>query len=223
MSRYYADKLSAEKLKKCYEIAPPRVNQYLREEINFVLSQTTPTSLVLELGCGYGRVLEKLCDKSHEVVGIDNSFSSLGLAAEKLINYPNVRLIAMDAVNLGFMDDIFDLTVCIQNGISAFHVDQSKLIREAIRVTKPHGMVLFSSYSEKFWSERLYWFELQAQAGLIGEIDNDVTGDGTIVCRDGFKATTVRPQQFKALMASLNLKAEIIEVDDSSVFCRIIA
>ncbi len=221
MSCYYADKLSAEKLKKCYEIAPPRIRQYLREEINFVLSRTTPTSLVLELGCGYGRVLEKLCDKSNEVVGIDNSFSSLCLAVKKLVNFHNVRLTAMDAVNLGFPDEMFDLTVCIQNGISAFHVDQSRLIGEAARVTRPDGMVLFSSYSEKFWSERLRWFELQARAGLIGEIDVEATGNGTIVCQDGFKATTVSPRQFIELTTSLNLRAEIVEVDDSSIFCLI--
>lgn len=221
MSRYYADKLSAEKLKKCYEIATPRVEQYLREEINFVLSKITPSSLVLELGCGYGRVLEKLCDQSGEVVGIDNSFSSLCMAAERLKEYPNVRLLAMDAIHLGLKNDIFDLTVCIQNGVSAFHVEPSELIREAVRVTKPNGMVLFSSYSEKFWSERLRWFKLQAGAGLIGEIDNDATGNGTIVCKDGFRATTVGPDQFISLTTSLNLKAEIIEVDDSSVFCKI--
>ena len=52
----------------------------------------------------------------------------------------------MDAAALGFRDRVFDVVVCIQNGISAFKVDRRALIAEAIRVTRPGGSVLFSSY-----------------------------------------------------------------------------
>jgi hypothetical protein len=36
--------------------------------------------------------------------------------------------------------------------------------------------MLFSTYCERFWEERLKWFEIQAQHGLIGEIDYHATG-----------------------------------------------
>ena len=65
----------------------------------------------------------------------------------------------MDAINLGFQDSIFDMVVCIQNGISAFHVDLRALIQETIRITKPGGKILFSTYSDKFWEQRLKWFQ----------------------------------------------------------------
>jgi cyclopropane fatty-acyl-phospholipid synthase-like methyltransferase len=52
---YYAEKLSAKRLQRCYEIASPRVQQYLEAEIEHVIGHLKPTDTVLELGCGYGR------------------------------------------------------------------------------------------------------------------------------------------------------------------------
>ncbi|KPJ72342.1 hypothetical protein AMJ52_06575, partial [candidate division TA06 bacterium DG_78] len=165
---YYTDKLSAEQLKRCYDIAPPRAKQYLDAEVNHVLEMISPDDIVLELGCGYGRILPPICQKARWVIGIDTSFSSLHLARTAQRGIENCDLLTMDAVQLAFRDRVFDCVICIQNGISAFHVDQKSLIGESIRVAKPGGLVLFSSYSDKFWKHRLEWFQLQAEAGLLG-------------------------------------------------------
>ena len=222
MGNYYDDKLSAERLKRCYEIALPRVQQYLKAEITYVLEKIYPGDIVLELGCGYGRILPTLAQRAGTVLGIDTSFASLVLASEMLTNTFNCRLLNMNAVQLAFKDRVFDCVVCIQNGISAFHVDQKALVRESVRVTKPGGRILFSSYSDKFWEERLKWFEMQSEAGLLGEIDYERTRNGMIVCKDGFTATTVKSDEFLALTEELNLHAQIAEVDESSVFCEVI-
>jgi SAM-dependent methyltransferase len=221
MSDYYRDKLAAERLKKVYDLATPRVRQYLEAEIDFVVNQIRPGDRVLELGCGYGRVLERLATKAQYVVGIDSSLSSLQLARELFGANPDLSLACMDAAKLGFMDRAFDIVVCIQNGISAFHVDQRVLILETIRVTRPGGKILFSTYSEKFWHDRLEWFRLQSEAGLLGEIDYGRTRDGDIVCKDGFTATTVTRDGFGMLLDGLAVGSRIVEVDSSSLFCEI--
>ncbi|PNX51246.1 MAG: hypothetical protein BV456_03875 [Thermoplasmata archaeon M8B2D] len=219
--KYYNEKLSADKLKRCYEIAPPRIQQYLEAEVNHVLKKINSGDVVLELGCGYGRILRLLAQKANLVIGIDTSSQSLMMAKKMIQDLKNCHLMKMDAVHLTFSDKIFDVVVCIQNGISAFHVNKIDLIRESIRVTKPGGIILFSSYSDKFWSYRLQWFQLQSDAGLIGEIDSKKTRDGVIVCKDGFTATTVNKEQFIALTQRFNVKTSIIEVDESSLFCEI--
>jgi len=221
MESYYSDRLSAERLKQCYEIAPPRVQQYLNVEVDHVLERIHPGDMVLELGCGYGRVMQVLAKKAGSVMGIDTSFSSLILARQTLSHMSNCLFIKMDAMRLAFPDRTFDGVVCLQNGISAFHVDQRELIRESVRVTRPGGSVLFSSYSEKFWSHRLEWFRLQSEAGLLGEIDYEKTGDGLIVCKDGFTASTVGSDRFLSLASGISADIRIVEVDDSSLFCEI--
>jgi len=218
---YYSEKLSAERLRHVYELAPSKVRRYLEAEIQFVLDRITPGALILEIGCGYGRVLEKLATKTERVVGIDTSLGSLLIARKPGRDYSNQMLVKMDAAELGFKEKCFDIVACIQNGISAFKVEQERLIREALRVTRSGGRVMFSSYSERFWPDRLDWFRIQAEHGLLGEIDEEATGNGIIVCRDGFRATTIGPDDFRVLASRIGIDPEITEVDGSSIFCDI--
>lgn len=218
MRSYYRDKLSAERLKLCYRIAPPRVKQYLKAEVKYVLQNIRAYDMVLELGCGYGRVLGEIAQKAKQAIGIDTSIDNLFLGREMLSDHKNCILLKMDAVQLGFLDQTFDRVICVQNGISAFHVNQKELIRESIRVTKRRGKVIFSSYSDKFWKDRLEWFRLQSKAGLVGEIDYEKTGDGVIVCKDDFTATTVGADHFRKLVSDVDVDAKIVEVDESSLF-----
>ncbi len=221
MAGYYADKLSGKRLKEVYESAPPRIKQYLDAEVEYLLSRITPEDSVLELGCGYGRILPRLAQKAAVVVGIDNSMKNLQYEHKALRGLKNCSLACMDASQLAFRDRSFDVVVCIQNGISAFQTGRRELIREAMSVTRTGGRALFSSYSEKFWDDRLEWFRAQAEDGLIGEIDLERTGDGVIVCKDGFTASTVSPEEFLVLTENLDADVTIVEVDESSIFCEI--
>lgn len=198
------------------------MQQYLEAEIQFVLSGLRRTDVVLELGCGYGRVAIRPAEIAERVVGIDTSCDSLDLAQRIAGRGGGCEFCEMNAVDLAFPAGEFDAVVCVQNGICAFGVDQARLIREALRVTRPRGRLLFSSYSEVFWPHRLAWFEAQAKAGLVGEIDYTATGDGIIVCVDGFRVGLLTPEALRSLCAGLGLACEIVEVDGSSVFCEII-
>ena len=218
---YYSKKLSAFRLKQCYDIAPPRIQQYLDAEIHFVLENINPIDTVLELGCGYGRVLAKLARNTKYLYGIDTSEESLKHAQEYLTDFPNIFLHNMDVASLNFQKQMFDVVFAIQNGISAFQVSPHKLVRESIRVTKSGGRILLSSYSEKFWEARLDWFIKQSKGGLLGEIDYKKTKNGVIVCKDGFIAKTFTPEDFLRLTSDMGLKAIIKEVDESSIFCVI--
>ncbi|MFW9924667.1 MAG: class I SAM-dependent methyltransferase, partial [Candidatus Thorarchaeota archaeon] len=169
-TEYYKSKLAANKLKRCYDIASPRIKQYLTAEIDFILKNLQSNNTVLELGCGYGRVMKHLLTKAKEVYGIDTSKESLELAKEYLKGYTNLQLFEMNAVEMKFKENKFDVVIGIQNSISAFKIDPVKLIREGLRVTRKGGTIFLSSYSEKIWDARLEWFIAQSKEGLLGEI-----------------------------------------------------
>ena len=219
--KYYSEKLSAERLKQCYDIVNERIKQYLSAEINFVLNHIKKTDIILELGCGYGRVLKRLAPNAAKVFGIDTSKASLNFAREYLTGLNNIELLKMNVKALEFPPQTFDVVLAIQNGISAFKVAPEIVIQESLRVTKHKGKVLLSSYSEKIWEARLEWFLQQAKAGLLGEIDLEKTGNGVIIGKDGFRATTFSREDFQQLVTKLGLEAIIEEVDNSSIFCVI--
>lgn len=219
---YYRRRLSAKRLRRCYEIAPPRIKRYLNAEIEFVISNIENANGVLELGCGYGRVMKEVSQSISWLIGIDISKESLKLVEPYMKSCQNYTVSLMDASQLGFRAGTFDAVFCIQNGISAFGVDKKRLIAESVRVTRDNGVILFSSYSPKIWEARLKWFEKQARFGLVGEIDMEKTRNGTIVCKDGFRTTTISGDQFIGLFAERGLEASIVEVEESSLFCRAI-
>jgi 2-polyprenyl-6-hydroxyphenyl methylase/3-demethylubiquinone-9 3-methyltransferase len=214
---YYSTVLSGERLRQCYEIAPPRVKQYLAAEIEFVASRLGRHDSVLELGCGYGRVAIELARHAARVVGVDTSEASLEMARGLAGPSSSCEFLEMDASALRF-DDGFDAVVCVQNGICAFGVDRVKLVGEALRAARPGGLVMFSTYAGEFWDQRLAWFEVQSSAGLIGELDREATRSGTIVCEDGLRLGMVLPEDFRAIGSELGREPEIHEVDGSSVF-----
>ena len=111
MPGYYTKRLAAERLRACYDLAPPRTKAYLEAEIEFVLAKTTSSMLALELGCGYGRVLERLLPRVRVAFGIDTSPASLSMALEYLRRKPSLCLACMDSIQMGFRDSAFDLTL----------------------------------------------------------------------------------------------------------------
>ncbi|MBC8450665.1 class I SAM-dependent methyltransferase [bacterium] len=219
---YYADNLSGERLRECYEIAPPRVKQYLAAEIAHVLGLLRPGDTVLELGCGYGRVAFELARAGVHVTGIDTSAGSIALAERLRMGESACKFLEMNATALAFPDDTFDSVICIQNGICAFNTDKHALVSEALRVTRPGGRAVFSTYAATFWSERLRWFELQAESGLLGDIDRGATGEGTIVCVDGFRSGAVSPTELREICRSVGIDPFLTEVDGSSLFCELL-
>lgn len=222
MRGYYTARLSGERLRRCYEVASPRIRRYLEAEIDFVLGRLRPTDSVLELGCGYGRVAFRLAPAAARVLGIDTAEESLALARRTAAPDSRCEFLRMDAVALAFRDATFDAVVCVQNGICAFAVDRATLLRESLRVAREGGTVLFSTYSDRIWDERLSWFEAQAAAGLLGAVDRSLSRDGVVVCEGGFRSGRMTPDDFRALCRAEGVEPRITEVDESSVFCEIV-
>ena len=217
MENYYAEKLNSAKLFQVYDTELERVRQYLREEIAFVRRGLQGDERVLELGCGYGRIMRELAPYAESITGIDISPDSIRFALDYLRDCPNCTAQVMDAYDLQF-GPVFDVVLCLQNGISAIKGKAEDLIAESLRVLVPGGRACFSTYSANFWDHRLAWFHEQSAKGLLGEIDTEKTANGNIVCKDGFTATTFSPEDLKNLAEKTGCRYSIEEVNGSSLF-----
>lgn len=216
-SGYYEKKLNAEKLYQVYQTAIPQVLDYLRSEIEFVRERLRGDEAALELGAGYGRIMKELSPSVRKITGIDVSEQSVALGREYLGDLANCTVETMDAHTLAF-DETFDVVLCLQNGLSAMKGDPENLVRRSLRVLAPGGTAFFSSYSPKFWEHRLAWFQEQAGKGLLGEIDMENTGNGRIVCKDGFTATTFDREDMERLGKASGHPYRVEEVNNSSIF-----
>jgi len=217
VSNYYSEKLSAMNLFKVYDTGIARVRQYLEAEIDFVSRHLHGTEKVLELGAGYGRIMNKIAPHSLSVLGIDISEESVSYGKNYLADSPNCRLAVMDAYGMGYEGE-FDVVICLQNGLSAIRGNAQDLVGRGIRALVPGGTAFFSTYSARFWEHRLDWFKEQSEKGLLGEIDWDKTKDGVIACKDGFLATTFSREDLAGIGEKTGCFYRIEEVDESSLF-----
>lgn len=215
---YYAQRLNAERLYGVYDTAIPRVARYLSKEIDFVKSYLHGSGSLLELAAGYGRILKELAPFAGSVTGIDISDGNVRFGMEYLKDVPNAELKVMDVHEMDY-DREFDVVICLQNGLSAVKAERpEELVAKSLRALKSGGRAFFSTFHADFWETRVQWFKEQADKGLLGELDMEKTKDGVIVCRDGFRADTFKPEDFERLGRASGLKWELAEVDNSSLF-----
>ena len=178
--------------------------------------QLTGRERVLEVGAGYGRIVRALAPSCAGILGMDISPDSVILGREYLKDLPNADMVEMDVHHMHF-DQSFDVTLCLQNALSAMRADD-QVIQNILGLLSPGGTAFFSTYSANFWAWRIAWFQEQADKGLLGELDLEKTKDGVIVCKDGFRATTQTPEEYEAIGRASGLPYEVTEVDGSSLF-----
>jgi phosphatidylethanolamine/phosphatidyl-N-methylethanolamine N-methyltransferase len=104
-----------------------------------------PGSRILEVGVGTG-INASLYPDDCEVVGIDFSASMLEKARERLLRkgVRNMRLLQMDAQDLKFADDSFDIVYAPY--LISVVPDPVKVAAEMRRVCRPGGRIIFLNH-----------------------------------------------------------------------------
>lgn len=93
---------------------------------------------LLDLGCGTGNILMKLCDEDIDLYGIDISPEMIKIANNNLNGIADLKV--SDAENIPFEDNMFDVVVCN----AAFHHYRNPIIvlNEVHRVLKKGGVLI---------------------------------------------------------------------------------
>ena len=129
----------------------------------------TERSKVLEVGAGTGRYSIALESEGMDVTAVELVESNLAVLREKGRGMANIHPFQGDATDLSrFSDNSFDLTLSFGPMYHLYGTDEvDRAIDEAIRVTKPGGVILFAflsvfaiMYANYFYGN---WAEGQAE------------------------------------------------------------
>ena len=106
-------------------------------------------SKVLEVGAGTGRYSVALAKEGMKVTAVELVESNLAVLRENSRGIENLESYQGDATDLGrFPDDSFDVTLFFGPMYHLYEPDEvNRAIDEAIRVTKPGGVILFAFIS----------------------------------------------------------------------------
>lgn len=97
---------------------------------------------ILDMGCGIGGYIHFVKDYK-EFTGIDLSDVAISESNKIFGNRPGVRYISMDATNLKFIDDYFDIIIAKE--VIEHLPEPQRAIKEVFRVLKPGGLCVVSS------------------------------------------------------------------------------
>jgi ubiquinone/menaquinone biosynthesis C-methylase UbiE len=124
---------------------------------NFLLENVGVDSsdVVLEIGCGIGRVGKQLASRCRKWIGCDVSARMLNLAADRLREFPNVELVETSGYDLKPITDVsVDLVYCTAVFMHLEQWDRYNYVEEAFRVLRAGGKLYVDNVdlcSEKGW------------------------------------------------------------------------
>lgn len=181
------------KVKDEYEIPghwmmPTFYDTYHRYPIELILPFLKKTDIVLDVGCGDGRLTSFLAKRVKKAYGIDNLRRPLEFA-KLLIVSKNVVLNEGNALDIPYQDGIFDVATAF-GVIEHIPISEAKLfLKEIKRVIRPQGLFILTTPNRdelrgRLWGHKInkkHYFEFNLE-----EACNTIEGAGfEIVDRKG--------------------------------------
>jgi len=145
---------------KIHKNLTPEIKEYVLLEEKQILAYIKSPDVILNVGCGYGRILNLLKNKCIKIIGIDISEDCIKKCKEKFENLRNTSVSKIDISNTNFESNYFDKIILDFNFLGNISKSQrEKSLEEIRRILKPKGKILGSVYSEKSLEQQLRLYE----------------------------------------------------------------
>lgn len=125
-----------------------------REEERFLLLHIKRGSKVLDVGCGYGRIIKVISSITNDIVGVDNDLGAIEKGKKHKFN-----IIYGDVFGLPFENRFFDYEVLTMTLVN-FANNKIKALQEMGRTLKDNGKIIISVYSEDALPARLDMYKI---------------------------------------------------------------
>jgi len=181
---------------------PPGFMEWNHREEEYLLNTLEKNSSILEVGCGEGRLLTVLADKSSNLIGIDLSYIAIKKAQDAHRYLANVQFYIMNATDLKFVDSCFDYTLCMMNTFGNFYYNKQRILSEMLRVTRPGGRLIISVHSEKALDDQIILYHRLGYK--IEKIDEDY-----VYCDSGLISERFSEKKLREILDARNLEYKL--------------
>jgi ubiquinone/menaquinone biosynthesis C-methylase UbiE len=142
-SKLFLSKEGYDKYASLYDDKLDFLNSFEKGMIGEIVGDVSGKK-VLDVGCGTGRLIQKLVEKGAVVTGADISSEMLKIAQRK---FGQVEFVEADIEHLPFENDSFDVVVA--SFVIVHLKDLRKAFDEVYRVLKPGGSFIVTNVNQK--------------------------------------------------------------------------
>jgi len=200
--------------RKFLTLSLPLISDWIKRETHWLRENIKKGSIVLDVGCGWGKDLKAIAKIIQKGIGIDNDPKIIKIAKRKLTKFKNIEFFAEDTKKMNFRNNTFDYVFCLGNTFGNFGRDKYKILKEMKRVTKNNGKIILSVYSENALSERIKGYK------RAGWKRKKVTKEGTVYTKDGIVSEQFSKRKIKKIFSKVGLNAKVVELNPISYICE---
>ena len=170
----------------------------------YIFGRIAPSSRILDIGCGSGKLSLYLASMGHTVYGIDHDMHQIEQAHELANSIDNCNFLYGSAASLPFPNDYFDVVI-LEAVLSTVIVaeDRERILKGANRVIHEGGFVYISEFAQN-WQIPLYHERYERDFHITNEI-------GLFIVRDQNNQELFRAKHFsRREIVDLMVKSNLI-------------
>jgi ubiquinone/menaquinone biosynthesis C-methylase UbiE len=132
----------------------PAYQKLFDAEKDYLLKHIKPDTNVLDIGCGDGRNMRTILEKTKFITGIDNDQVAVRDAEKHFSDIPTVKIIHGEATSLPFKDNSFNVVTFLMI-LPNLDTHKTEALFEAKRVLKSDGIIILSTFAETAFDEKM--------------------------------------------------------------------
>lgn len=132
----------------------PAYKEMFDSERRYLLDHIPGGANVLDIGCGEGRNMRTIFERTKEITGVDEDERAVDDARKSFVGISTVKIIRANAAKLPFADQTFDVVTFLMI-LPNLDDLENIVMGEVSRVLKVGGRVILSTFSEDAFEERI--------------------------------------------------------------------